>query len=306
MQRELTITAEENGQRVDRVLLSRFEQLSRRQLARLFETRSVWSNGHPVAKGDAVRTGDVLTLELPSHAGATPDPQLALEISLETEQLVVVNKAAGVPSAPLHADEIGCVANALVARYPEMQGFGHQPLEAGLVHRLDNDTSGLLLAARTASAFEELAAGLKAGRLEKKYLAVVEKPPEQAGTDHQPNRFVVRSYVGPHATHPRRVHCSDEAFTGARLAELSLTPVRMTAAACLLEVGVRAAYRHQIRAQLAHVGLPLLGDLLYGGRAVNGLSRHSLHASYLRWLGTSTLPAFELSSALPADLARLL
>ncbi len=131
--------------------------------------------GRRASKGDAAAAGEVLEVDVePTEASgaATPDPAAPLDVVLERDDLVVVNKPAGVPTAPLHPGERGTVANALVARYPEMAGIGFSPREPGLCHRLDTDTSGLVLAARTATAFAALGAGLKEGRLDKRYLLI--------------------------------------------------------------------------------------------------------------------------------------
>src|SRR5690606_15540049 len=119
----------------------------------LFEQRQVLIDDLPAAKGIHVRKGQRVSFKLPPEDRAHPNAELPLVVVLERDDLVVVDKPAGEACVPLSGDERGCTANALIARYPEMRDVGYGPREPGLLHRLDNDTSGLLLAARNASTF---------------------------------------------------------------------------------------------------------------------------------------------------------
>src|SRR5262249_5589367 len=130
---------------------------------------------------------------------ALPDAGVPLVIAFETERVVIVDKAPGVPSAPIAPGEKGTIANALVARYPEMAALGFSPREPGLCHRLDTGTSGLLLAARTAAAFTTLTSALKEGRLDKRYLLLVSAADlPESGTIDFP--------LAPHPKDRRRVY----------------------------------------------------------------------------------------------------
>ena len=171
---ELEIEEGDAGQRVDVVLARRVPELSRARAKRLIEEGVVRVGGRRVKKSYTVSVGDRVTLEsLPGPVDfyAAPDPDLSLDVLVENVGYVVVAKPAGVPSHPLKEGEVGTLAGALVAHYPEMRDVGYSKREPGILHRLDNDTSGVMLAARDQATFDALRQQLKAGEIEKRYLA---------------------------------------------------------------------------------------------------------------------------------------
>lgn len=233
--------------------------------------------------------------------GPLPEHALALDVRLERPTLLVVHKPASQPTAPLRTDEGGTLVNALLARYPELAGIGHRAREPGLLHRLDTETSGLLVVARDRAAFDTLTRALRAGRLAKRYLAIT-------ATVDLPAEGVVDAPLGPDPTRRGRVRVvPDPDRDYARAAETRYRVLETTAALTLLELDVARAFRHQIRAHLAAIGAPLVGDALYGGAAWPGAgARHALHASYVAWAGDRTEASFEVNAALPDDMRRLL
>jgi 23S rRNA pseudouridine1911/1915/1917 synthase len=296
------------GKRVDVLLVERVPAMSRAKARALAEEGKVRVNGRRVRKGAVVQAGDVVTLDAlpaPTDFDAAPDPGLAatLVVVHEDDALVIVDKPAGVPAHPLRPGETGTVAGALVARYPEIAGVGYRRREPGILHRLDTDTSGLLLAARDAVAFERLREALRAGLLEKRYQALVE------GAIGAPRTVAV-----PLATDPsdaRRVRaCVDERDAVRLRARDAITHVvsaePVGAAFTLVTVEAPVAGRHQIRAHLAAVGPPLAGDRLYGGPALEGLSRHFLHASEISLVHPRTGARLTARAPLPPELARAL
>jgi 23S rRNA pseudouridine1911/1915/1917 synthase len=240
----------------------------------------------------------------PEDAGgaAVPDPTIPLHVILERDDLVVIDKPAGTPTVPLHPGEKGTIANALVARYPEMARIGFSPREPGLCHRLDTETSGLLLAARTVEAFGTLATALKEGRLDKRYLLIC-----QVGD--LPELGSIEVPLAPHPKDKKRVypciHPRDVARYSPRPAVTHYKRIRQVGLWELVEARAPKAMRHQIRAHFAAVGHPLAGDTLYGGPDAPGLTRHALHAYYIGWKGDGTVPAFVAKSPLPADMAAI-
>ncbi|HEX5657670.1 MAG TPA: RluA family pseudouridine synthase, partial [Polyangiales bacterium] len=168
---QLDIQEQEVGTRLDRVLCNRLT-LSRAQVKRLFEAGEVRRNGRRAGKGELCAKGDRVELgaEL-RDSRALPD-ELPLDVRHEDDALVIIDKPPGMPSHPLRPGELGCAANALLARYPEMGGTGYDDRQPGLVNRLDNDTSGLLLAARSPESFAALRSALESGAIEKRYLAL--------------------------------------------------------------------------------------------------------------------------------------
>jgi 23S rRNA pseudouridine1911/1915/1917 synthase len=209
---------------------------------------------------------------------AAPDPELSLDVLVENVGYVVVAKPAGVPSHPLKEGEVGTLAGALVARYPEMRDVGYSKREPGILHRLDNDTSGVMLAARDQATFDALRQQLQAGEIEKRYLARCQ--------GIVPAPMIIDTPIANDPRDSRRVRaCTDPREIKRLRAQPATTEVLTSTPAehgSLIEVRANNARRHQIRAHLASIGHPLLGDPLYGGPSPG---RHLLHAVSIQ-LGT--------------------
>ncbi len=231
-----------------------------------------------------------------------PEASLALTVLHEDPEVLVLDKPAGMAPHPLEAGERGTLANAIAARYPECVAASADPREAGLVHRLDLETSGCIAAARTAEAYRVLRAAFGEGRVEKRYLALVGGLPPAEG-----------EIALPLASDPkdrRRVWpCGSQAEAERLGAQPALTRYRLLERAgpfALLEVEIVTGARHQIRAHLAAVGAPVAGDALYGGPEVAGLSRQFLHAARLAFDHPAGRGRVQAASPLPADLAAIL
>ena len=294
---ELEMGEDDAGERLDVVLARRVPELSRARAKALITEGGVRVGGRRAKKSYAVAAGDLVTLEtLPGAVDfyAAPDPSLALEVLLENEDFVVVDKPAGVPSHPLKEGEFGTLAGALVARYPEMRDVGHSKREPGILHRLDTDTSGAMLAARNQETFDVLRRQLQAGEIEKRYLArcqgIVEAP------------IVIDTPIANDPRDRRKVRaCVDPREIKRLRAKPARTEVLTSTAAThgsLIEVRANNARRHQIRAHLASIGHPLLGDP-YGGPALESPDRHLLHAISITvgTLTTTTTPWNHATSA---------
>ncbi|HVU05756.1 MAG TPA: RluA family pseudouridine synthase [Polyangiaceae bacterium] len=294
-----TVGPDERGERLDRVVVRHVPALGRRAAASLFAEGRVFVRGRVARKGDPATDGDVVTLSVTSTAPIDPEPG-DLVVVLERPDLVVVDKPAGMPTAPLRLGEAGSLAGRLLARYPEMRRIGHRPREPGLVHRLDTETSGLVVAARTAAAFEHLTRALSEGRLEKRYLAVV------AGEDF-PAEVTATHPLGPDARNRARVRVFSPGSPEGRPSTTRLSRVRSAAGRTLVEASASPAYRHQVRAHLAALGWPILGDPTYGGTRAPELApgRHALHASYVAWAGDDVVRGFSARAELPPDLGAL-
>lgn len=278
---ELEIEEEEAGGRLDVLLARRVPGLSRARAKALIEQGEVRVDGRRVKKSHALIAGERVTVDrLPAPADfhAASDPDLAIEVMYETDGYVLVDKPAGIPSHPLREGELHTLAGALVARYPEMRGVGYRKREPGILHRLDTDTSGLMLAARDRESFAELRRMLQAGEIEKRYLArcvgVVAAP------------IVIDTAIASDPRDRRKVRaCSDPREIkrlGAQVARTEVLRSSEAAHGSLVEVRADHARRHQIRAHLASLGHPLLGDPLYGGPELEEPKHHLLHASSVR------------------------
>jgi 23S rRNA pseudouridine1911/1915/1917 synthase len=265
----------------------------------LFEAGKVRVDGRRVRKGDRVAGGGELCVEA-NGSPIAPDPDAPLEVLFESADFVIVNKPAGVPTAPLVRSEARTLASALLARYPEMATVGFRAREPGLVHRLDTETSGVVLAARHTAAFEAARALFDAKLIEKRYLAVVQPGLAESGA--------IETWLGPDASDPRRVRVYRDAPDAyAKLARSEFRVVERGSHFWLVEVTIASAFRHQVRAHLAALGAPIAGDAVYAGASVPSLgARHALHGAYIAWAGDATLGGFRAEAGLPLALRELL
>jgi 23S rRNA pseudouridine1911/1915/1917 synthase len=296
----VVVAAEQAGWRYDRVVTERVSGLGRKRTKQLFSEGAVFVDGRRAKAGDRAQSGQTVSFEyLPEDA--LPDLGAPLRVVLETPELVVVDKPAGQPTAPLTPGERGTLANALVAQYPEMANVGVRAREPGLLHRLDTQTSGLLVAVRSVAVFTKLERALSSGSLEKRYLAIVRD-------QGLPENGAITSPIGPDPDRPERVLVfSDEPPDGYAHEAVSRYRIAERHGDLLLvELSVAHAVRHQIRAHLASLGHPILGDVVYGTGTHPALGeRHALHASYIAWAGDRTLRGFVARSALPDELRAL-
>ncbi len=301
---ELQVEEGDAGIRLDVVLVRRVEGMSRAKARRMIEGGTVRVNGRRARKGARLTAGDRVELDempVPADFPARPDPGFPLVIRYEDPHLVVADKPAGVPTHPLRPDERRTLASGLLARYPEMGGVGYALREPGVLHRLDNDTSGLLIAARSTQAFDALRALLMAGRIDKRYLALVKGPVELG---------IVDAPIATHPTDPRRVHpCVDPLDRRRSKARPAVTEIlradEVGAGFWLIEVRASVAVRHRIRAHMAALGHPLAGDWLYGGPLLPPLGRHFLHASRLSFDHPLSAEPVDVGSPLPDELTEV-
>ena len=301
-----TVPENLDGARLDKAIAQLAPGMSRARVKRAIEAKGVRVNGRLTPKGAVVAKGDVIVVDDAfagdADAPALPTPDAPLTVLFEGEGVIVVDKPAGQPTAPIRPSETGTLANALVARFPELAGIGHAPREPGLVHRLDTDTSGVVVAARTAAAFATLKAALKDHRLGKKYLLV-------CTSEGLPDEGTIEFPIANHPKDQRRVypciHPRDVMRYAPRAATTRYAVTRRGARWALVEVDVARALRHQIRSHFAAIGHPLAGDTLYGGIEVRALGRHALHASAVTFAGGPGVAAFDVTSPLPREMAAL-
>ncbi|MCG8590460.1 MAG: RluA family pseudouridine synthase [Proteobacteria bacterium] len=280
--RSWIVEAADADQRLDRFLAERLD-LSRAQVRRLLAEGAVRLGDQEASarhKGTPLRVGDrvvVAAHRSPADQRIRPEPDRPLSVLTEGEGWLAVDKPAGWPVHPFREDETGTVLNAVAARRPELQGVGEGGLRSGVVHRLDVQTSGVLLVASAPAAWEWLRAAFRSHRVAKRYRALVLGRVEEAA------ELAVTLQIAQHR--PARVRVVPEGTPGARRTELAWTPLEHWPDATLLEVRPRTGFLHQIRATLADRGHPVLGDALYGGDGAAcpvPADRHLLHAAGVR------------------------
>jgi 23S rRNA pseudouridine1911/1915/1917 synthase len=300
---QFEIDAAAAGQRLDAAVRAQFPSSSAALVRRAIECGGIAVQGRAVGKGDKVRAGDVVVVtQLAETADlrVTPNPALPLSILFVDDDLVAVNKPAGMAVHPLRPEETDTLANALVARYPEIAALGDQPLLAGIAHRIDTDTSGLVLAARNAAAFAALRAQFAARQVRKTYVALA-------------SGFVKQD---AELTHDLAHHPTQRGrMVDARSLRVPERPMRAVTAFrvlrrvgddTLLEVTIFTGVTHQIRCQLALIDHPLVGDTLYHGPALPKFPRHFLHASAVEFTHPRSGAAMRIEAPLTPDLQAFL
>jgi 23S rRNA pseudouridine1911/1915/1917 synthase len=303
----LSVAAEAEGTRLDVFLLSAVPPgVSRARIQRAIKDGQVTVDQKQIVKPSSVlHTGQTIRVSpdvftVPAAPTVVPDPTILLHILHEDPSLIVVDKPAGIPVHAGVRNEHPTLVDALIARYPALRDVGEDPLRPGIVHRLDKDTSGVLLVARTPELFLYLKRAFQARRVEKTYAALVRGVvTEDEGTIKLP---LTRSTRNPlRRTVARRGE--------GKSAETSFRVRQRFAHYTLLDVFPKTGRMHQIRVHLLHLGFPVAGDRLYGKHAKDPslppLRRQFLHASSISvTLPTGRLKTF--TSPLPEDLESVL
>jgi 23S rRNA pseudouridine1911/1915/1917 synthase len=292
------------GLRLDQALAAALPQYSRARLQRWIRAGAVRANGQPVRARDRVQGGERLIVEAEFAADTSVAAEaLPLTILHEDAALLVLNKPAGLVVHPGAGNREHTLQNALLAHDPQLARVPR----AGLVHRLDKDTSGVLVVARTPEVQTLLVAALAAREMGREYLALSLGQPTGGGRIEQP--------IGRHrAVRTRMAVRADgrEAVTHFRIEERFRSHT-------LLRVQLETGRTHQIRVHLAHIGFPIVGDPVYGGRkrllaggaptlsaALQGFRRQALHAQRLRLQHPLDGRALTFEAPVPADLEALL
>ena len=285
-------SAEDAGERLDAFLAGPLGSRARAQ--RLIEDGAVRVDGALVPKRHRMSAGETVTVEIPAAAAAEPDPDpapAAFSVRYEDDDLLVVDKPAGVVVHPARGHVSGTLSQALAG-----VAAGGEDGRPGIVHRLDRDTSGLLVVARSADAHRRLKRALQAREITRDYVALVEgRPPARTGTIDAPigRDRRVRTRMSTDTDAPR------DAVTQFQVAEAL---PRTT----LLDVRLETGRTHQIRVHLQAIGHPVVGDPEYGTAGRLGLGRQFLHAARLRFAQPFTGAPVDVRSPLPGDLAAAL
>jgi 23S rRNA pseudouridine1911/1915/1917 synthase len=272
-------SAADGSVRLDAALRSRFPHLSRRDIRLAIASGVVRVNGRRARKGDRVQASDQITvgelLETPPPPRDTPVPLLHVDTAL-----IVIDKPPCLPTAARRLSDQPSVAGFLLHRFPDLAAVGRGPLEAGLVHRLDAGTSGVLLAARSPHAWATLRAQFRQRTVEKEYLALVAG--RLRGARELAHDLTHDRRVAGRMTVARRGSGRQERSAPRRWpARALVTPLEEGAATTLVRVRLCTGVTHQIRVQLAAIGHPVIGDAQYGGPVLPDLParRTLLHAA---------------------------
>ena len=289
----INLVADTSGVRLDKYIADRVPEISRTQGQRLVLDGRVTVNGSPARSSLKLDAGDRIVVELPPPAPSTLTPEaIPIEIVYEDDDLLVVDKPAGLTVHPAPGHPHHTLANAILSHLPQLPDTGDWQ-RPGIVHRLDKDTSGLIIVAKTDQAHRDLTEQFKKREIGKTYLTLV-------GGHIEPKEGVIDAPIGRDRSHRERMAVV-RAENG-REARTDYRVLEYVGSYSLLEVKPETGRTHQIRVHLAAIGYPVIGDKVYGVKS-DLIDRQFLHAARIGFRLPSSGEYVELKSDLPADLA---
>ena len=298
MSRQLLIPVEEAGQRVDKLLSAALEDMTRSAVQNLIENGCVTCGGKALSKSAKLKPGDQILVELPEVRPLEVRPQpIPLEVVYEDGDLLVVNKPKGMVVHPAPGHEEGTLVNALLAHCGDsLSGIGGEK-RPGIVHRIDKDTSGLIIAAKNDLAHAALAAQLKDHSLARTYVCIVcGKIKDDSGTIDAP--------IGRHPADRKKMAVTEK---NSRSAVTHWRVLERFSGYTLVECKLETGRTHQIRVHMAYRGHPILGDMVYGHKKPElGQDSQCLHAKELRFVHPRTGQLVTVSCELPDYFTALL
>ncbi len=301
---EFTVDADSAGLRLDVYLAGLLPQHSRSQLQRIIKDGAAAVAGRPARPNSTLKAGDLVTIDIPDAAPATPAAQdLDLPVVYQDADVIVVDKPAGMVVHPAAGHAEGTLVNALLFHADNLSGVGGEQ-RPGIVHRLDRGTSGLMVVAKNDAAHRELARQFHDREVEKEYVALA------WGEVHAGRRIDLP--VGRDPVHREKMSTRARR---SRTAVTRITAAREMRGVTLLHVAIATGRTHQIRVHLSAIGHPIVGDATYGGvrhrmpgalRAVERLERPFLHAARIAFTHPREGTRMEFTSPLPDDLQGIL
>ncbi|MFN8483577.1 MAG: RluA family pseudouridine synthase [Anaerolineae bacterium] len=294
---ELSVAPSAVGERLDKYLADARPDLSRSAIQRLIKDGDILVNGHPAKASQRVAAHDRVSVRVPppQPLDAVPAPQIAVDILYQDADLLVINKPAGLVVHPAHGHSDDTLVNALLAHVPDLAGIGGVQ-RPGIVHRLDKDTSGLLLVAKNDRAQQALQAQFKGRSVDKVYLALVE------GRVALPRGRI----DAPIGRDPRE-RTKMAVVPDGRPAQTEFRVLETLDDTTLVEAHLLTGRTHQARVHLASIGHPIVGDRVYGRRKARaGVTRQLLHAYRLAFDLPATGERVEFTAPVPEDFRQAL
>jgi len=293
----MIVSRENSGERLDRYLARVMPELSRARIQKLVKGGLVTINGKQTGASAKIREGDKIAVTVPEPEPMTAEPEdIPLDVVYEDADLIVVNKPAGMAAHPAAGRRAGTLVNALLNHCADLSGVGGV-LRPGIVHRLDKDTSGLIVAAKNDAAHHSLSAQLKDRSLSRTYLAVVKNRPRQSeGT--------VEMNIGRHPQHRKKMAALRQ---GGRRAVTHYKIVQNLDTACVVEATLETGRTHQIRVAMLALNCPVMGDSVYGrAEKPRLIRRQALHAWKLSLAHPRGGERMSFTAPLPGDMATLI
>ena len=296
MERVIELRVAEAGQRIDKYIAAEVPDLSRSLIQRLIKEGLVTVNGAMTKASYRVKAGDEISIRVPPpEETELVAEHMPLDIVYEDQDIIVVNKPAGMVVHPAYGHRSGTLVNAILAHCPELAGLdGTQ--RPGIVHRLDKDTSGLIIVAKNEAAKQSLQRQFKGREVKKVYLALVEGRLE-------PERGIIEAPIGRDPKRRKRM----AVVPGGREARTEFRVLERFPAHTLVEVEPKTGRTHQVRVHFTFIGHPVAGDRVYGFRKQRlELERQFLHAQTLGFKLPSSGRYVEFTAELPEDLREIL
>jgi 23S rRNA pseudouridine1911/1915/1917 synthase len=287
---KIEIVSDADGVRLDKYVADKISDLSRVRVNELIGSGVIKVNGRIEKPSYKVKTGDRIEADVPPPppTGLAAE-DIPLEVIYEDKDLAVINKPAGLTTHPAPGHPNGTLLNALLARYPELaEGEGDRP---GIVHRLDKETSGLMVAARSRKAQAVLSEQFKERQVTKAYLVLVQGRVE-------PKTGIIEAAIGRHPVNRKKMAVTE----AGREARSQYKVIQYYKGYTLLEVRIFTGRTHQIRVHLAAIGFPVVGDATYGA-ASEFFKRQFVHSHKLSFRQPETGETLSFVSGLPPDLA---
>lgn len=297
--RVLCMGAEQHAQRLDRALAETVQEFSRSYLQQLLALGAVSVNGVSVTKSaQRIKAGDRVCLEMrPTLQSQAFRPEsMVIDVVYEDAHLLVVNKPAGLVVHPAPGNWSGTLLNGLMGRDP---GAARVP-RAGIVHRLDKDTSGLMVVARNRATMDALVRMIADREVTRQYLALAHKPWRSMA------KKTVEAPIGRDPRNRLRMAVVDLALHSGKAAKTDIELLASADLGCLVRCTLHTGRTHQIRVHMASISHPLVADSLYGGTPTVGMERQALHAFRLAFAHPITGQAMEFRAPLPSDLSAAL
>jgi 23S rRNA pseudouridine1911/1915/1917 synthase len=290
MEQPVQLKADSAGVRLDLFIVQKLPELSRSFIQKLIEDGHITLNGKSARPGLKLKEGDEVAITIPP-----PEPSellaedIPLDIIYEDTDLLVVDKPAGMTTHPAPGNPLHTLVNAVLSHLPSLPESDN-PARPGIVHRLDKDTSGLILIAKTRGALANLSAQFKSREVKKAYVALVKGRVT-------PKSGIIDAPIGRDRAHRQKMAVTDSG----RPARTAYTALRYFDGYTLVEARPETGRTHQIRVHFASVGHPIVGDAIYGAKS-ELVGRQFLHAQKLSFKLPSTGKTVEFTSPLPPDL----
>jgi len=275
MKKSFKTSPDDNGKRIDSVISAKFAECSRAKVKRLIETGAVSANGEKINEAKK-KIKDITNIEISfpekNNEKNITGEKIPLEIIYEDDSILVINKPPGIIVHPGAGNQKGSIVNALVGRNENFANNFEDQTRPGIVHRLDKDTSGCLVTAKTQEIQNILIKLFSSRQVEKKYLALTYRvPPHKEG--------VIDTFFGRHPVSRKKMSVLDFSPKRAISEYKILKEIQIEGLPCaVVEINLKTGRTHQIRVHLAHIKSPVLGDKLYGGKQKISVPRQVLHA----------------------------